>query len=233
MAFTEPTDTEVLLDKLKQSFPNLKYDKFKHIKTGYDHDILIIGEYVYRFPKTAYYVQQLKLEPNLMQYLSEKSNLIFPKYDYIAADFSFGRHRFIKGAEVTKQTFKNLSNYRFDLITTNIACFLSTLHTIPSFKYTAFGFVRNQYDTALGKVPHYVPTHSDLDLNNMIWDNEYGLGIIDFGDRSLFDPAYDFCVFNIFGKKFMNQIYEKYEGVKDANFLKRANLYYQRYISSK
>jgi len=233
MAFTEPTDTNLLLAKIKVYFPSFEYKRCKHIKHGYDHDILIIDEFVYRFPKTDYYLKQLESEANLTSYLSIKIDLRVPIYDYIAEDFSFARHKFIQGVEVAKGTFKGLPSTKIDEITTNIASFLSMLHNIPSSKYTDFGFVENKNNTTLGKVPNYVPTHSDLDINNMIWDSEYGLGVIDFGDRCLFDPAYDFGIFNMFGKNFINMIYEKYLGVKDPSFLNRTELYYQRYISSK
>ena len=233
MAYTDPIDTDLLLAKLKKTSPAFAYKNCKHIKHGFDHDILIIDEYVYRFPKTKYYRQQLASETNLTAYLSRKVNIRFPIYDYIADDFSFARHPFIKGVEVTKNTFQELSSQQIEELTTNIASFLSTLHTIPSSKYAYFGFAENKDNIPLGKVPNYVPTHSDLDINNLLWENEYSLGVIDFGDRCLFDPAFDFTIFNLFGKSFTNLIYEKYIGFKDPTFLHRTARYYQRYISSK
>ena len=233
MAYTAPTATNVLLAKLKETFPAFEYKDCQHIKHGFDHDILIIDEYVYRFPKTNYYLKQLASEAHLTTYLSRKVDLRFPVYDYIAADCSFARHPFIKGVAITKNTFQDLSNKKLEELTTTIASFLSTLHTIPSSKNDYFGFVQNRNNTALDTVPTYVPTHSDLDLNNLLWDKEDGLGVIDFGDRCLFDPAFDFTIFNMFGQSFIQLIYEKYEGFKDSNFLNRATLYYQQYLSSK
>ena len=110
MAYTAPTDMEVLLAKLKATFPTFEYKDCKHIKHGFDHDILIIDNYVYRFPKTKYYVKQLASEAKLTAYLSKEVDLSVPVYDYIADDFSFARHPFIKGVEVTKTTFKELSS---------------------------------------------------------------------------------------------------------------------------
>ncbi len=233
MAFTPSTDTKLLLAKLKATFPDFEYKDCKHLKHGFDHDVLIIDKYVYRFPKTKYYVKQLASEANLTAYLFRKVDLRFPVYDYIADDFSFARHPLIKGVEVTENTFRLLSSHKIKMLTTNIASFLTTLHTIPSSKNDYFGFVENRYNTTLGKVPNYVPTHSDLDINNLLWDKEEGLGIIDFGDRCLFDPAYDFTIFNLFGETFIYQIYEEYQGPKDPSFLNRAAQYYQQYLSSK
>lgn len=233
MAYTKPTDTNVLLHKLETVFPDFQYSTYQHIKTGYDHDILIIDPYVYRFPKTQFYINQLASEAILTAYLSKETSITLPIYDYIAKDASFARHKYIKGAEVTKDTFRRLNQVKLAEITSSLATFLTRLHIIPNSKFDDFGFMVNQYDTPLGKVPNFVPTHSDLDINNMIWDEGQGLGIIDFGDRSLFDPAFDFGIFNMFGKTFINRVYEQYKGPKDANFLHRAELYYQRYLSSK
>ena len=231
MPYTAPTDTKILLAKLKATIPDFEYKDCQHLKNGFDHDILIIDNYVYRFPKTKYYIKQLASEAKLTAYLSQKIDLRCPIYDYIAADFSFARHPFIKGVAVTENTFRELSKQKIEALTTNIAAFLSALHTIPSTKNEYFGFVENRYNTALGKVPIFVPTHSDLDLNNLLWDKEFGLGIIDFGDRCLFDPAFDFTIFHMFGKSFIQLIYEQYTGFKDPNFLNRTVLYYQQYIS--
>lgn len=233
MAYTKSTATELLLAKLELTFPSFEYKECKHIKHGYDHDILIIDGYVYRFPKTDYYLKQLKSETRLTAYLAKKVNLRFPIYNFVANDGTFARHRFISGAEVTKTTFKNLSKMTLDVITSDIANFLSVLHTIPSSKYQSFGFEENKYNKPLGNVPKYVPTHSDLDINNMIWSDTDGLGIIDFGDRCLFDPAYDFTVLPMFGEAFLNDVYRKYIGIKDANFLERVQLYYKRYCADK
>lgn len=233
MAFTESTETKLLLAKIAVAFPSVNISKYQHIKHGYDHDILIIDDWVYRFPKTEYYLKQLETETKLTSYLSTKVDISVPIYDYIAKDFSFARHKFIKGVEVIEDTFKRLSNTEKKSVTIKIASFLSVLHNIPNSKYKEFGFMDNKNNPTLGEGINYVPTHSDLDINNMIWDNTGGLGIIDFGDRCLFDPAYDFTVFPMFGKSFLNDIYRKYTGKKDPNFLNRINLYYNQYCSNK
>jgi hypothetical protein len=136
----------------------------------------------------------------------------------VAPDCTFARHKLIVGAEVTKATFENLPKSAIDIITSDIANFFSVLHTIPSSLYQSFGFEIHEDSEPLGHVPKYVPTHSDLDLNNMIWSDESGLGVIDFGDRCLFDPAYDFTVLPLFGRAFLHDVYRKYAGIKDDFF---------------
>jgi len=41
------------------------------------------------------------------------------------------------------------------------------------------------------------------------------------------DPAKDFEVFYDFGFKYAKRAYEKYTGLKDKDFLKRAEIYYK------
>ncbi len=233
MPFIEPTNTKILLAKLENTFIDFDYEHYTHIKHGYDHDILLIKGMVYRFPKSAYYFKQLKSEAKLLQYLSSKINLSVPLYDYIAEDSSFARHPYIKGAEVQKTTFESLSKTSLNTITSSLASFLSVLHAIPSSKYKVFGFRENQYNKPIAPFPQIAPIHADLDINNMIWNENDRLGIIDFGDRCLFDPAYDFTVFPMFGQKFLHAVYHKYEGPKDPQFLQRVELYYQQYLSQK
>jgi aminoglycoside 2''-phosphotransferase len=53
-------------------------------------------------------------------------------------------------------------------------------------------------------------------------------GIIDFADRSIEDPALDFCELWVYGRKFVEDVYKNYQGPKDPNFLNRTILYYKR-----
>ncbi|MDP4001293.1 MAG: aminoglycoside phosphotransferase family protein [bacterium] len=53
-------------------------------------------------------------------------------------------------------------------------------------------------------------------------------GVIDFGDVKIDDPAIDFAELWVYGRKFVEQIYDYYKGPKDRKFLKRSILYYKR-----
>lgn len=66
---------------------------------------------------------------------------------------------------------------------------------------------------------NYVPTlvHGDLSEDHIIITSD-GVGIIDFGDLMVFDPAYDLIWAYICNKDFYNDLFEKYNGYKDNNF---------------
>ena len=65
----------------------------------------------------------------------------------------------------------------------------------------------------------YVPTlvHGDLSEDHILI-TETGVGIIDFGDLMVFDPAYDFIWAYLCGIGFYQELIHKYQGNKDVYF---------------
>ena len=72
--------------------------------------------------------------------------------------------------------------------------------------------------------------HGDLYHNHLLWDEQARkLGVIDFSDMELGDPAKDVSELYEYGKEFARAVYEQYRGPKDNTFLQRAWTY-QRWI---
>lgn len=69
---------------------------------------------------------------------------------------------------------------------------------------------------------NYEPTlvHGDLSEDHIIVTND-GVGIIDFGDLMVFDPAYDLIWAYKCDADFYNRLFEKYAGHKDNYFKHR------------
>ena len=65
----------------------------------------------------------------------------------------------------------------------------------------------------------YTPTlvHGDLSSDHILITSD-GVGVIDFGDLMVFDPAYDLIWAYLCGKEFYNKLFEKYKGNKDDYF---------------
>ena len=79
------------------------------------------------------------------------------------------------------------------------------------------------------KFPYIVLTHNDLYSSHILLSqNNKSVGIIDFSDRKLDDPARDFAELWDYGEKFTLKVYEYYKGPKDKNFLRRSIFYYKR-----
>ncbi|MGQ1837371.1 phosphotransferase family protein [Kocuria turfanensis] len=72
--------------------------------------------------------------------------------------------------------------------------------------------------------------HNDVYSRHLLWDEAAGrLGIIDFSDMCLGDPAVDFAELHEYGEAFVRAVYERYTGPKDPGFLDRAWTY-QRWV---
>jgi aminoglycoside phosphotransferase (APT) family kinase protein len=69
-------------------------------------------------------------------------------------------------------------------------------------------------------IPHRCATHGDLYAFNVIWDRDTSqIGVIDFSDLLIGDPAKDFEVFYDYGLEYAEMAYKKYQGPKDnTNF---------------
>lgn len=71
--------------------------------------------------------------------------------------------------------------------------------------------------------------HNDLSPSHIFWDSgSQRLGVIDFSDRSLGDPAFDFTELLDYGDSFTQEVFSQYDGPKDSDFLERSKLYWQR-----
>lgn len=78
------------------------------------------------------------------------------------------------------------------------------------------------------EIPHMCPLHGDLYAYNTMWNPQTSkIGIIDFSDIQIGDPANDFEVFYDYGPESAERAYQQYTGHKDDNFLRRAEIYYK------
>lgn len=78
------------------------------------------------------------------------------------------------------------------------------------------------------EIPTICPIHGDMYAFNTLYDKKTGkIGIIDFSDIQIGDPACDFEVFYDYGPEIAAMAYEKYTGPKDNNFLKRGEIIYK------
>jgi aminoglycoside 2''-phosphotransferase len=70
--------------------------------------------------------------------------------------------------------------------------------------------------------------HGDLYRENVIWNRAKAqVGVIDFTDSLIGDPAKDFEVFFDYGKDAAREAYQRYQGPRDDFFMERAEMYYK------
>ncbi|MEX5274097.1 aminoglycoside phosphotransferase family protein [Kocuria sp. CPCC 205235] len=72
--------------------------------------------------------------------------------------------------------------------------------------------------------------HNDLYSSHLLWDSTTSrLGVIDFSDMCIGEPAMDFSRLFEFGPSMVEAVYSKYAGPKDSTFLDRAWTYWEWY----
>lgn len=69
--------------------------------------------------------------------------------------------------------------------------------------------------------------HGDLTGDNVFVDSENNLGIIDFSDSEISDPAKDFAALFSYGEKFVHSVLKYYTATSSSELLERAHIYYQ------
>lgn len=68
--------------------------------------------------------------------------------------------------------------------------------------------------------------HNDVYSRHLLWDvDEHQVGVIDFSDMTIGDPAIDFSEIHEYGFEFVRTVYDTYKGPKDKTFLSRAWTY--------
>jgi len=81
------------------------------------------------------------------------------------------------------------------------------------------GLLAEEFDSKVIHGDLYFPDHVFYD------ENEQQLGVIDFADVTLYDPAHDFqCVVEIGGESFFEAVMKHYEAGQDEALLKRSKM---------
>jgi aminoglycoside 2''-phosphotransferase len=123
---------EILLNRIKQEFPEITWSDYKFINVGWDHEVVQLdNEYIFRFPNSHEYLPVLRGEIELLEYLGGKTKARIPSYEFVAKDFSFGGYKILPGKELSLELFTSLYEGQQDIIAKDIADFLSDLHSIP------------------------------------------------------------------------------------------------------
>lgn len=255
-------DPSILLRRIEQIFPELRWDKYIFIDTGWDHEVIKLdNKYIFRFPNSSEYLAALRDEIELLAYLGSRLNSYIPSYLYVAPDFSFGGYEMLTGNDLGLDLFHSLSEAQQAKVAEALANFLSDLHSIDTSelqhfhvgtesdfagygdvaaeaeKYLKPNLSEHEYQLICNMLDEIKPAqqysqparliHGDIAPKHLIWDADAEtLGFIDFSDRSISDPAYDFAELYAYGETFVDKIYSLYTGPdKSEKFLSRAKAY--------
>ena len=91
------------LKSIKESFPDLSFEKAQLVENGWDNDVVILDEsLVFRFPKSASYEKRFQAEARLLEVIADAVDTPVPDYKYLASDLSFGGYPIIRGNELLR-----------------------------------------------------------------------------------------------------------------------------------
>jgi aminoglycoside phosphotransferase (APT) family kinase protein len=100
--------------------------------------------------------------------------------------------------------------------------------TLNPSDYQLVETILNDVDTLLAQSKPTTFIHGDVYSNHLFWDDaSQRLGLIDFSDMTIADPAIDFAELYEYGKPFVEMVFSYYEAPKDETFLARAWVYQQ------
>ena len=123
---------ELFLRRIKEEFPEIAWNTYRHLTHGWDHAVLILDEaLVFRAPKAPTSSSDVENEAGLLRHLERKLEVGIPRYIYQAADGSFGGYRLLPGRELDAGTFRKLSAEESETIAGQLAAFLTSMHETP------------------------------------------------------------------------------------------------------
>lgn len=93
--------------------------------------IILDEKIVFRTPKDARYRDELKNEISLLAYLKKKVDIGIPEYTYIARDRTLAGYNIVPGKELTTARFSGLTKYEKDVVSRQLARFITVLHATP------------------------------------------------------------------------------------------------------
>jgi aminoglycoside phosphotransferase (APT) family kinase protein len=114
----------------------------------------------------------------------------------------------------------DMADYHADL-THQVPIYLRNTMTVADFE-SVEGILAETKPLLTSEHPK-VFLHGDLYHSHLLWDAPSSrLGVIDFSDMNIGDPAFDFAELYEYGIDFVEEVYDAYTGPKDDNFLQRA-----------
>jgi len=243
-----------ILDRIQLDFPSIHWQKTKRIESGMDFQVVLLDQnYVIRVPRTPDYQEIMKNEIHFANILKNKLAIPFSYPIHLSADYTYGIYNYVAGKRLTtnlkkkdlqiiarqlahflkqlhalKQTRVQASHYlenSIERLLINEKSFF--IDHLDADEQTVLDADLYKYKAQLkDKKPETVLVHGDLSLDNILWDRaSQQTGILDFSDRDMTDPAYDFSgLFELKGD-FVKAVVEEYGG--STALYQRAKFYYK------
>lgn len=122
------------LQKIKETFPNLKISTIRANTDGLINDVLIVNEdLVFRLPRNSDWGRKLFTnEIKIIELARKHVEIPLPEFEYKADDLAV--YRYIKGDALRREDILKLTKAGQERIAREIAVFLKQFHEIPQFE---------------------------------------------------------------------------------------------------
>lgn len=210
------------------------WKSYRYIDEGWDHAMVILDDQlVFRFPLDAEYKGLMASERAFLEYLHDKVAINIPRYTYVSSqgDFAAQLANFLSvlhtlpilGTPIQQVHAEYLSD---DVAETRTASEKFLEQILSTEDYALVQEILRETEEVIKEDRPVTFNHNDIYPRHILWDQKAKkLGILDFSDMALGDPAIDFSENHDYGLDFVREVYALYTGPKDATFLDRAWTY--------
>ncbi|OMI24488.1 hypothetical protein BTA31_22300, partial [Bacillus haynesii] len=229
------------LELVKAEMGELSYQKFEFITTGCEKDVLIFDKKsVISFFRDGLKLDAYGVRQELIHRLGKHTEAVLPECLYISPTKDFVVEKYVSGYRITPQYVKaNLEKAQH--IGISVGRFLRQLHmTSKQGLDLQSGFeqdIRKDMeeglrllktklsDSEMNQVKDFLKeyyrisasiqtciVHGDFHYDNIFWDESSSrLGVIDFSEGGVEDPALDFMYMCYYPEKFRHAVFEEYD----------------------
>ncbi|HEY2051658.1 MAG TPA: aminoglycoside phosphotransferase family protein [Caulobacteraceae bacterium] len=121
-----------LVARIKDEFPDLRFDRAVLNDDGEDHAVVFLDEsWVFRFPRSPAAARYAAGERRLLERLNAVSPLATPLYEMTAAHGVFAGYRLIRGQSLSERLFASLARPIQERLVDELGGFLGCLHALP------------------------------------------------------------------------------------------------------
>ncbi|CAG7640120.1 phosphotransferase family protein [Paenibacillus allorhizosphaerae] len=244
---------ELKLEFVKAEMGELPYQTFEFITTGCEKDVLVLDKKtVISFYRNGLQLDPYGIRQELIRRLGN-TEAALPECLYISPTKDFVVETYVPGYRISPEYVKeHLENAKH--IGRSIGRFLRQLHMKSKqgldLKTGFAQDVRNDMEEGIKlletklsesemsqvmnflnlyyKISASIQTcvvHGDFHYDNIFWDEKNGrLGVIDFNEAGIEDPALDFMYMCYYPEEFRHAVFEEYDS-KESNLYERSQLY--------
>jgi aminoglycoside phosphotransferase (APT) family kinase protein len=242
------------LEVVRAEIGDLPYRELKVITTGCEKDVVILDQQtVLSFFRDGLQTGTYDARQELIRRLAMQSEAVLPVCRYRSQANHFAVETYVPGERITPRLVEeNPEEGR--RIGRAVGSLLRQLHRMPvqglglrtgfakdvskdmesglkllETKLSASEFSQvlaflNGYDDISAKTDTCV-VHGDFHFDNILWDSGAGrLGVLDFGEAGVEDPALDFMYIRYYREEFRHAVFEAY-GSEDSRLYDRSQMY--------